>query len=140
MVYAQRVGAYGSGNAILMERFKGWAYEKGYMDEDAVILGIVRDDACAVSPAQCRYDVCLLGNYEYDEEWIKSGNLDAGRYVVIEFPHTAETVGYIWQNAFPFLMGKGYSLDFERPVLERYKKKLVDQHLCEMMFPLKLKK
>lgn len=136
MVYARRVGAYGLENSILMEKFKAWVTHKGYMNEEAIILGIARDDVSVTPPDKCRYDVCLLGDYQTDEAWIKAGIMDAGKYVVIRIPHTGEAISYVWQQAFPYLMEQGYKLDFKKPILERYKKQLVDQHLCEMMFPL----
>lgn len=137
MIYTRRIGAYGSENAVRMEQFKEWIAGQGYMSPDAVILGIARDNAETTLPENCRYDICLIGSYETDVDWIQKGILEGGRYVVIQFPHTAEAMRIVWQDGFSHLMQAGYHLDFSRPVIERYRKKLVDRHLCEMMFPIK---
>lgn len=105
MVYARRIGAYGAENVMLMEKFKLWANNHGYMTDEAVLLGIAQDDVNIVSPQQCRYDVVLLGNYDADEEWIA-------------------------------FLSQQYRLDFSKPIIERYQKKLVVHHLCEMLFPV----
>lgn len=165
MIFARRVGAYGPENAILMERFKAFLQKEGYMQEDSVILGIARDDMRVTPPERLRYDVCMIGHFKNFEhaanhcddhgdnqcgnhwdstkeenvsccDWITQGTTDAGHYVVLEFPHTEEAVSLAWKEAFAYIAGKGYQLDFERSVIERYKKRMVDQHRCEMMVPV----
>lgn len=137
MVFARRVGAYGPENGALMEKFKKWALDNGYMTDDAVILGIARDDVNTTPPDACRYDVCLLGEYDVNEKWIEQGDIDSGKYVVMEMPHTAEAVTLAWQEAIPYLIEMGYQLDFTRPIIERYRKSLVDKRRCEMLLPIK---
>ena len=62
---------------------------------------------------------------------------ESGSYVVIEMPHTTEVIQLVWKEAFSYLISKGYTLDKNRPVIERYRKALVDKHRCEMLFPVK---
>ena len=137
-IYARRIGAYGYENKALMERLKSWAAEEGLMNAEMVILGIARDDPASTPPDLCRYDVCMLGEYNTHENWIKKGIFeDSGRYAVIEMPHTAEALQLVWKEAFSFLISKGYCSDKDRPVIERYRKALVDKYRCEMLFPVK---
>lgn len=135
MIYARRTGRYGAENGNLMEKFKLWVIEHGYMTQEAVLLGIAWDNVNTTPPEQCRYDVVLLGDYASDEEWIIADCFAGGKYVLVEIPHTQEAVSYIWNEGILFLSQK-YHLDFTRPIIERYRKKLVDEHLCEMMFPV----
>lgn len=138
MIYARNVGEYGPQNAVLMEQFKEWLAENGHMNDETTILGIAKDNVQFSKPEECRYDVCLLGTIEGQlPAWIKADHLCAGKYCVVELPHTAEAVAYVWQVGFEHLIGMGYEIDFSKPVIERYKKSLVDEHLCEMLFPIK---
>lgn len=136
MVYARKTGTYGVENAILMEKFKHWVADCGFMTDETVILGIAQDDMRIIPPEQCRYDVVLLGNYETNEEWIRTGVFQAGKYMVMELPHTAEAISLAWQEGIQTLLSKGIKLDFSKPVIERYQKRMVDKHLCEMLFPI----
>ena len=137
-IYARRIGAYGYENKVLMERLKSWAADNELMNDETVILGIARDDPACTPPDLCRYDVCMLGEYSIYEIWIKRGIFEeTGSYVVIEMPHTEEALQLVWKEAFSYLISKGYTLDINRPVIERYRKALVDNHRCEMLFPVK---
>lgn len=137
-IYARRIGAYGYENRALMERLKSWAAENGLMNDETVILGIARDDPSGTPPDLYRYDVCMPGEYNTHENWIKKGIFEeSGSYVVIEMPHTTEVIQLVWKEAFSYLISKGYTLDKNRPVIERYRKALVDKHRCEMLFPVK---
>lgn len=71
------------------------------------------------------------------ESKIESAQFSEGKYVVIRLPHTPEAVSYIWENGFSMLLKAGYSLDLTKPVIERYQKKLVDQHFCEMLYAIR---
>ena len=138
VIYARRIGLYGAENIVLMEQFKSWIIENGYMTNEATILGIARDDAQVTEPDQCRYDVCLLGEADKElPDWINEGQLESGKYCVVLLPHTAEVIGMVWQAGIQYLADLGYELDSGRAIIERYKKKLVDEHMCEMMFPIK---
>ncbi len=137
MIYARRVGAYGAENVMLMERFKSWVTENGYMTDESALLGIARDNALVTEPNQCRYDVCLLGKADIElPNWINEGQSESGKYCVVLLPHTAEAIGMVWQAGIQYLADLGYELDFGRAIIERYKKKLADEHMCEMMFPV----
>ena len=136
MVYARRCGAYGAGNYALMAQVKEWAFLKGLMDDDAVILGIARDDMTKVAPENCRYDVCLLGAVDQTPNWLHQVFFDGGNYAVIEIPHTAEAVALVWQEGIGTAVERGYKVDDKRPTIERYMKAKVDQGLCEFLIPI----
>ena len=51
-------------------------------------------------------------------------------------PHTAESVMAAWQNYFEETIQQEYILDTSRPVMECYRKELVDKHYCELYVPI----
>lgn len=63
-----------------------------------------------VAPENCRYDVCLLGVAEQMPDWICRGFWEAGKYMVIEIPHTAEVVAHVWQEGIWTVMELGYKV------------------------------
>lgn len=63
-------------------------------------------------------------------------NLDGGKYLVLRIPHTQEAVEKAWNENIPNLIQKGYRLDYSRPIMERYRKKMVDNHSCEICVPI----
>ena len=67
---------------------------------------------------------------------ITSRRLDGGRYVVFLIKHTAEAIQQAWAECFSELAKRQYTLDFSRPIIERYAKKLVEQHNCELCVPV----
>ena len=95
------------------------------------------DGVTKVAPENCRYDVCLLGVVEHTPDWICKGFLEAGNYMVIEIPHTAEAVALVWQEGIRTAMELGYEVDNQRPIIERYRKSKVDQGFCEFLIPIK---
>lgn len=136
MLYMRRVGAYGMENYQLMNNFKNWVFAQGYMSDEAVILGIAKDDASIVPPEECRYYVCLLTEAESNDSRVLAGDFAGGRYFILEMPHTADGVQYCWNNGFILAQEKGYTIDFTRPPVERYAKKKVDRNLCEFLIPV----
>ncbi len=56
-------------------------------------------------------------------------NLDGGKYLVLRIPHTQEAVEKAWNENIPNLIQKGYRLDYSRPIMERYRKKMVDNQM-----------
>lgn len=136
MIYARRVGTYGEANYGLMNRFKNWASESGLMNNDATILGIALDNPAITPPDECRYDVCLLGEYESCENWIETGVFHGGNYAVLSIPHTVEAVACVWQEGVAYVLSKGFLPDETRPFVERYVKRKVDQIICEFLIPI----
>lgn len=134
----RRVGAYGPENRQLMDRMKGWISSHGLWDQQTTLLGIPWDNPALVKAEACRYDVCMIWDKETiprtDE--VVPGRFSGGRYEVFRLEHTAEAVQAAWSGYSSALHALGWVLDETRPVMERYQKKLVDQHLCELCVPI----
>ena len=139
-IYMRRVGEYGPENKILMERFKSWLRNNITSDENTTILSIALDNPELVSPNECRYDVGMIFKDDFIEndieEKIYSRKIRGGKYLVYLIPHNQESIQSIWINYHKVLIQKGYSQDYKRPIVERYKKSLVDNHLCELCVPI----
>jgi DNA gyrase inhibitor GyrI len=138
ILYKRRTGAYGAENHRLMEEFKNWVFETGRMDGDAVIIGIAQDNPIIVEASRCRYDVCLIVS-EVEKDYknnVMTGYLEGGKYLTFQVLHTEEAVSKAWQECIPLLMKQNFRLDDTRPILERYAKRKVDRHICELCFPI----
>lgn len=51
-------------------------------------------------------------------------------------PHTVEGIQKAWNEMIPQLHLYGYRMDNTKPVIERYRLSLLDQHLCELCVPV----
>ena len=138
VLYMRRTGAYGVENRKLMDRFQAWMKEHHLFDGDTVIYAVPMDDPGRTAPAQCRYDVCMERPRDRQPAGgaVKCRELECGKYLTFLLPHTAEAVQTAWERCFSELGELGCSLDESRPVVERYKKRLVDQHRCELCVPV----
>lgn len=138
VLYMRRIGAYGKDNFILMNTFKEWLEEENLVCDDTVILAMALDNPNTTEPEKCRYDVCMIPftNRNIDSDKVKSRQLAGGKYVTFLIEHTAEMVQRAWTECFTEIEKCGYFLDVSRPIMERYAKKLVDNHSCELCVPV----
>lgn len=142
MAYIRHTGPYGPDNKKTMERLKHWAKSRDLMNGHSVILGIAQDNPQVIPPEMCRYDACILlpegssGGESVREKDVQVGSLTGGKYGVFTIDHTAEAVKQAWEEAFGQLFEERYSPDSSRPILERYKAELIEQHLCEICIPI----
>lgn len=138
VLYMRRTGAYGVDNYKLMDTFKKWVKENGLYNENTVIYAIPLDNPEKTESCRCRYDVCInLCNLQNPvSHQVKYRKLAGGKYLVFLIPHTADAVQTAWKQCFSETVGTGYLLDENRPVMERYRKKLVDNHYCELCVPV----
>lgn len=138
VIYMRRIGAYGAENYKLMDTFKKWVQENELYNENTVIYAIPRDNPEKTISCRCRYEVCINKpeNQTFELSQIGYRNLESGKYLIFLIPHTTEAVQTAWQMCSPELEKLGYLLDKSRPVIERYKKTLVDRHLCELCVPI----
>ena len=138
VIYMRRTGEYGAGNQALMDTFKKWVRENNLYDKDTVIYAVPMDNPEKTEPCHCRYDVCI--NRPQDQKYapnrVKCRELEGGKYLVFLIPHTTDAVQTAWQMCFSELEKLGYLPDETRPVMERYKKRLVDEHYCELCMPV----
>ena len=138
VIYMRRTGEYGAGNQALMDTFKKWVRENNLYDKDTVIYAVPMDNPEKTEPCHCRYDVCINRpqNQKYAPNQVKCRELEGGKYLVFLIPHTTDAVQTAWQMCFSELEKLGYLPDETRPVMERYKKRLVDEHYCELCMPV----
>lgn len=138
IAYVRRTGPYGPENAQTMEQLKLWAREQGLLQGSAVLFGIPQDNPATTLPEQCRYDACisLPEHPPAETSSVPYGVLPGGTYAVATIQHTAEAVQQAWAEILPVLSHSGYTLDQQRPVIERYKEDMVSRHLCELCFPV----
>ena len=50
--------------------------------------------------------------------------------------HTTEALAQAWAGCFDAATAQGYAIDFGRPIMERYIKKEVDRHRCDLCLPM----
>jgi DNA gyrase inhibitor GyrI len=142
MAYIRQTGPYGPDNRKTMEHLKHWARSRNLMNSHSVILGIAQDDPHITPPEKCRYDACILlpGDYSFKgsspDQDVHHGSISGGKYGVFAIEHTAEAMKQAWGEVFQQLFAENYVPDPLRPVLERYKAELLEQHLCEICVPI----
>ncbi len=138
IAYFRQIGPYGSGNVQTMEKLKAWARSNDLFSDNSVILGIARDDPETTMPENCRYDTCIVVADEISlrEGEIGEGIISGGKYAVFQIDHTAEAVQKAWAEIFPELFGQGIQFDGSRPILERYRVQMVNNHSCEICVPV----
>lgn len=138
VLYMRRTGAYGAENYALMNQFKDWLNLHNLYGDDVVILAIPFDNPNTTKPQNCRYDVCMpiLEEKEFPSDEVKMREIDGGSYITFLIRHTEEAVQRAWAEYFRELEKYGYLQDTSRPIIERYAKRLVDNHLCELCIPI----
>lgn len=138
VIYMRRTDKYGAENYTLMDTFKKWLKENNLYNEDTIIYAIPMDNPEKVEACHCRYDVCINqpSNSHFISNQVRYRELESGRYLIFLIPHTADAVQTAWKMCFGELNKLGYLLDTDRHIMERYKKKLVNEHLCELCIPI----
>ncbi|MFF4173823.1 GyrI-like domain-containing protein [Streptomyces sp. NPDC001744] len=134
----RRTGPYGEANGKQMESLKSWAAANGLLRADSAVLGIARDDPARTPPRDCRYDACLVlpEDAEGRRPEILETRLAGGRHAVLTTAHTPEGLAHAWSGLFDRLAAQGLTPDATRPVLERYRPRLLARHLCELCVPV----
>lgn len=141
VVYIRHIGPYGSENIKTINKIKIWAQQQNLLDDDATILGIAQDNPSNTNSEDCRYDACLVIS---DEQRIAGceigqGSVTGGQYLVFEIEHTEEAVQKAWAGIFQELAKKHYQLDELRPIIERYKRQMIEKNSCEICVPVQSK-
>ena len=136
IAYMRRTGAYGEGNSKLMARLKDWVRDNGLWNDATTILGIAQDNPEITVPEECRYDVCLLVDGDFDADGILKGVINSGKYAVFTVEHTSEAVQRFYAGLFAELSAAGVTFDSSRPIMERYVSKVVESGFCEFCVPV----
>lgn len=140
-LYMRRIGEYGPNNKILMEKFKSWLKDKSLFNDSTTIYSIALDDPNLVDGSKCRYDVGLsnkdMPTSLDNEKNISIRDFIGGKYLIFLIEHKQTYIENAWLEYSKVLRDKGFRQDISRPIIERYQKKLVDYHLCELCVPIK---
>ncbi len=138
IAYMRRTGAYGIECKAVMEQLKLWAKQTNNLNDDSIILGIALDNPEVTAPESCRYEVCLVvsNNFHTDADNVHTRKLNGGKYCVFTVAHTTEAIQQAWSTMCTEISTLGYSLDFSRPIIERYAMKMISKHLCELCVPI----
>lgn len=136
IAYFRNVGEYGEKqNKELMESFKKWAQLNGVFN-NTTILGIPHDNPEVTPKEECRYDVCVIINKDFNvAEPAQVGKFSGGKYAVFLLDHTKEAINEFWGNIF-FEIEKNNLSIREQPIVERYTSQMIDNHLCEILVPI----
>lgn len=129
IAYFRNVGEYGGKqNKELMESFKKWAQLNGVF-HNSVILGIPQDDPSITPKEECRYDVGVVLNEDFNVlQPAQVGKLPGGKYAVFLLDHTKEAVSDEIEKNSLTMRGE--------PIIERYTSQMIDNHLCEVLVPI----
>ena len=138
IAYMRRTGAYGIECKAVMEQLKSWAKQTNNLNDDSIILGIALDNPEVTAPESCRYDACLVvsNNFHTDDDNVHTRKLNGGKYCVFTVAHTTEAIQQAWSTMFIEISTLEYTLDFSRPIIERYAMKMISKHLCELCVPI----
>jgi len=134
IAYMRNIGEYGSKNKELMETFKDFLRINNLFNHEAVILGIALDNPKMVSADKLRYDVGLIIDENHTSSLVRR-KIDDGTYAIFEVPHTMKGIQTFWESI-PKL-ATYLSVDYEKPIIERYTIEKINNHLCEFCIPLK---
>jgi DNA gyrase inhibitor GyrI len=136
IVFMRRTGAYGTENISLMTALKKWAAQKGLF-VNSTIYGIAQDNPANTLLDQCRYDVCLIvADFSSADEDVYKGESPSGKYAVFTIAHTAEAVQAFWGAIMNVLHENELCYDKEKPILERYKYRFVEEQKSEFCVPI----
>ena len=137
IAYFRNVGEYGEKqNKELMESFKKWAQLNGVFD-NSTILGIPQDNPEVTPKEECRYDVCVVINKDFNvAKPAQVGKFSGGKYAVFLLDHTKEAVSEFWGKIFSEIEKNNLSIR-EQPIIERYTSQMIDNHLCEILVPIR---
>lgn len=139
IAYIRRTGAYGIECKTVMKQLKSWSRKTNNLNDDSIVLGIALDNPEVTLPESCRYDACLVvsNTFHTDDNGILTRELGGGKYCVFTVAHTTESIQQAWSTMFTDISTLGYTIDFSRPIIERYAMKMIRKHLCEICVPIR---
>ncbi|WP_348920713.1 GyrI-like domain-containing protein [Enterococcus rotai] len=136
--YIRRIGEYGTGNLKLMTILKERLKQANLFNEDLVIYGIAWSGP-NTPKEQCVYDVCATVSASQKKiEGMEESVLESGKYEIYKVKHTKEAVQAFWMEwrQSDIQNKQSFVVDFDRPILERYRVKQIDTGYCEFCVPI----
>lgn len=141
VAYVRRLGPYGKETCRLaFDELSRWAGPRGHL-EKGTVLGVYWDNPEVTPPEKCRIDACVsVDKGTLTEGQIGLQVLAGGLYAVCRFEIDTEQFPQAWEEAFAWLINKGYMCD-DRPCYELYHNN-ADEHpdgkwLADICIPLK---
>jgi DNA gyrase inhibitor GyrI len=136
IAYIRQYGKYGLENKNTMEKLKDWARANNLFNKDAIIYGIAQDNPEITEPEKCRFDACII----IPQDFVIDSNVQecefiGGKYSVFKIIHTAEEIQKAYMEIFPKIIKEGLQIA-NKPIIERYSIKMVENHFCEICVPL----
>lgn len=134
IAYMRHIGEYGPKNKEFMETFKQFLNDQNLFNDQSVILGIALDNPTTIPANALRYDVGIIIEKDKPDN-LNIRKIDDGKYAIFEVTHTAQEVQAFWHNIAH--LTANLSIDYDKPIIERYAVEKINQHLCEFCIPLK---
>lgn len=135
IAYIRRIGQYGEGNKKLMEEFKNYLKIHDLFTKNTTILAIALDDPSTIPENQQRYDVGIMVTDQQKHHDLPVRGIDDGAYAIFEIEHTQDAILDFWKNI--EMLTSQLSIDYTKPIIERYSSSKILMHLCEFCIPLK---
>ena len=80
---------------------------------------------------------CEFFLFHTDDNGILIRELGGGKYCIFTVAHTTESIQQAWSTMFTNISTLGYTIDFSRPIIERYAMKMIRKHLAKRKLSLK---
>lgn len=135
IAYIRRTGQYGEGNKKLMEEFKNYLKIHDLFTKNTTILAIALDNPSTTPENQQRYDVGIMVTDQQKHHDLPVRGIDDGAYAIFEIEHTQDAILDFWKNI--EMLTSQLSIDYTKPIIERYSPSKILMHLCEFCIPLK---
>ncbi|WP_050183402.1 AraC family transcriptional regulator [Domibacillus robiginosus] len=137
IAYVRQVGPYGFANIQAMQTLKKWTAENDLLSETSIVLEVSQDNLETTLPENCRDDACIvLSEDDQIDDFMSESELCGGNYAIYKVKHAMEDIQKAWGCIVSELSNSGYQID-DRPSFERYERKLVSNHQCEICVPIK---
>lgn len=136
--YLRRIGGYGKANKELMTTFKERVKAENLFDEETIIYGIAWSEP-NTPKEKCIYDVCVVVSVEQNNiEGMEETILKNGKYAIFKVNHTDEAVQEFWMALMKpdFQKKHSITIDFKRPILEKYAVNQIEAGYCEFCVPI----
>lgn len=134
IAYKRNIGEYGSKNEQLMQDIKTYLETNDLLHDDTTIVGIALDNPAVTPPEKLRYDVGMILKDDIHSN-LATRKVDDGSYAIFEVIHTKQDVIAFWQNISQFMAN--LTIDYDKPIVERYAVTKIRNHICEFCIPLK---